>query len=155
MALVRILVDGFSLLHAWPALAAGNPRHSSVAREELINRLTQYHDVSGVPITVVFDGARSSRGPEETSSTASVEILYSRVGQTADQVIERVTGRLSAYGDVLVVTNDRAEQETVSSLGGNNSSCEAFIQTVETALTDLEKEVRAYNQKERVRFRTP
>ena len=28
MALVRILVDGYSLLHNWPELAPGQPRHS-------------------------------------------------------------------------------------------------------------------------------
>jgi predicted RNA-binding protein with PIN domain len=33
MALVRILVDGYSLLHGWPELAPGAPRHSERARE--------------------------------------------------------------------------------------------------------------------------
>ena len=40
MALVRILVDGFSLLHSWPELAPGRPRHTAAVRKELINRLT-------------------------------------------------------------------------------------------------------------------
>jgi predicted RNA-binding protein with PIN domain len=154
MALVRILVDGFSLLHAWPDVAPGKPRHSGLAREELIHRLTQYHDACSTPVTIVFDGARSSRGPEETGSTAGVEILYSRVGQTADQIIERTTARLTPYGEVMVVTDDRAEQETVSSLGGSTSSCQNFIRTVETELAALERELRAYNQKERSRFRS-
>ena len=35
MALVRILVDGFSLLHNWPELAPGKGRHSAAARGEL------------------------------------------------------------------------------------------------------------------------
>ena len=39
MALVRILVDGYSLLHDWPELAPGKARHSASAREELIQRL--------------------------------------------------------------------------------------------------------------------
>ena len=29
MAIVRILVDGYSLLHAWRDLAPGEPRHSA------------------------------------------------------------------------------------------------------------------------------
>src|SRR5262245_52681042 len=61
MALVRILVDGFSLLHNWPELAPGKPRHSAPAREELISRLRQYYDACGTPITIVFDGARTGR----------------------------------------------------------------------------------------------
>jgi predicted RNA-binding protein with PIN domain len=154
MALVRILVDGFSLLHNWPELAPGKPRHSSAAREELISRLTQYHDACGTPITIVFDGARTGREPDETPSTADVEILYSRAGQTADQMIERAAFRLKAYGEVLVVTDDLAERETVASFGGMSSSCANFVQTVETELAQLQRDVRAHNLKERSRFRS-
>ena len=117
MALVRILVDGYSLLHSWPELAPGKARHSAVAREELIAVLTQYHDACGTPVTIVFDGAGSKRQADETPSTTAVEILYSRAGQTADQMIERAAYRLKEYGEVMVVTNDFAERDTVSSSG--------------------------------------
>jgi hypothetical protein len=33
---VRILIDGYSLLHQWPELAPGSPRHSARARDALI-----------------------------------------------------------------------------------------------------------------------
>jgi len=154
MALVRILVDGFSLLHGWPQLALGKPRHSAVARQELIGRLTHYHDACGTPITVVFDGSGTGRDPDETPSTSGVEILYSRAGQTADHMIERAAFRLKVYGEILVVTDDLAERETVSGLGGLTSSCENFIRTVEGELGELERELRIHNQKERARFRS-
>ena len=57
VALVRILVDGYSLLHGWPELAPGRPRHSASAREKLVHRLTQYRDAIGTPITIFFDGS--------------------------------------------------------------------------------------------------
>src|SRR5205823_14827785 len=98
MALVRILVDGYSLLHSWPELAPGKPRHSAAAREELINRLTQYRDASGTPITIIFGG---TSGPVvEFPSPPEVEILYSRASQTADQISERATHGLGSYGEV-------------------------------------------------------
>ena len=146
-------MDGFSLLHRWPALAAGKARHSAAAREELINVLTQYHDACGTPITIVFDGAGSKRDADETPSTPAVEILYSRAGQTADQIIERAAHRLKAYGEVLVVTDDFAERDTVSSVGGMTSSCGNFIRTVESALDDLHRALRNYNQNESAKFR--
>jgi len=154
MALVRILVDGYSLLHSWPALAPGKTRHSAVAREELINALTQYRDACGTPITIVFDGAGSKRDADETPSTSDVEILYSRAGQTADQMIERAAHRLKDYGEVLVVTDDFAERDTVSSLGGMTSSCDNFIRTVTGALDEMERAVRHYNQQESAKYRT-
>ena len=62
MSLVRILVDGFSLLHGWPELVPGQPRHSVTARDTLVMVLTQYQDACGTPITIVFDG----RGPHRS-----------------------------------------------------------------------------------------
>src|SRR5205085_8812925 len=118
MALVRILVDGYSLLHNWPELAPGRPRHSAAARDELIQRLTKYQDAIETPITIFFDGGGAPTGTPAPSSTPELEVLYSRSGQTADQMIERAAHRFAPYGEVLAVTDDLAERDTVISLGG-------------------------------------
>ncbi len=155
MALVRILVDGYSLLHGWPELAPGRPRHSAAAREELIHRLTLYRDAIGTPITIVFDGTGAASRKANVESTPELEILYSRAGRTADDIIERVTHRMSPYGEVLVVTDDNAERDTVIALGGMASSCLNFIQSVENALAELQDDIKVYNRKERNKFRRP
>jgi len=153
MALVRILVDGYSLLHSWPELAPGKARHSQAARDELIHVLTRYQDACGTPVTVIFDGAGSKRGRPEAEIEPSVEVLFSRAGQTADQMIERATHRFKEYGEVLVVTDDFAERDTVMSLGGMVASCLGFIQSIESALADLQRELKNYNRKEQRRFK--
>ena len=104
MALVRILVDGYSLLHNWPKLAPGRARHSSAARDELIRRLTLYQDAVGTPVTIFFDGATVRSGRPTATPTSEVEVLYSRRGQTADQMIERAAHRFGPYGEVMAVT---------------------------------------------------
>ena len=147
-------MDGFSLLHRWPEVAPGKPRHSAAAREELVHRLTLYHDASGTPITVVFDGSKSRAEADESPGHSGVEVLYSRAGQTADQLIERAAFRLKAYGEVMVVTDDFAERDTVSSFGGISSSCENFIRMAEGDLANLQREVQKYNHKEQLKFRT-
>ena len=63
MALVRILIDGYSLLHNWPELAPGAPRHSEKARDALVEMLQHYQDASGTPVTVFFDGTGARRKP--------------------------------------------------------------------------------------------
>src|SRR6266481_8729881 len=137
MALVRILIDGYSLLHNWPGLAQGRPRHSAAARDELIQRLARYQDAIGTPITIFFDGAGAPTGTPSALSTPEVEVLYSRAGQTADQMIERAAHRFASYGEILAVTDDLAERQTVSNMGGMSSSCGNFIQTVQSTLNDL------------------
>jgi hypothetical protein len=152
MALVRILVDGYSLLHAWTELAPGRSRHSAAAREELIHVLTQYRDACGTPITIVFDAADAPAGTPQVPSTPEVEVLYSKAGQTADQMIERAAYRLKDYGEVLVVTNDYAERDTVTSFGAAVSSCENFIRAIEAEFTDFRRDLKDHNRRERQRF---
>lgn len=156
MALVRILVDGYSLLHGWPEIAPDKPRHSAAAREELIRKLTLYRDATGTPLTIVFDGTYSDNvRTSNTESTPDVEVLYSRAGQTADDIIERVAHRMKPYGEVLAVTDDFAERDTVIAMGGMASSCFNFIQTVESALAELQDDLKTYNRDERARFKRP
>ena len=152
MALVRILVDGYSLLHNWPELAPGQPRHSARAREELIQVLTGYQDVTGTPITIFFDGAGAPPGMPPAESPPALEVLFSRAGQTADQMIERAAHRFAAYGEVLAVTDDVAERETVTGLGGLASSCANFIRQVEGARAGMQDALRDFNRAERNRF---
>jgi|SRR4051812_10830463 predicted RNA-binding protein with PIN domain len=152
MALVRILVDGYSLLHSWPELARGRPRHSAAARNELIHRLTLYRDAIETPITIFFDGAGARSGTPPAHSSPELEVLYSRAGQTADQMIERAAHRFAEYGEVLAVTDDLAERQTVTNMGGLSSSCWNFIQTVQTTLGELAEDIKDLNRRERKKF---
>jgi predicted RNA-binding protein with PIN domain len=152
MALVRILIDGYSLLHQWPELAPGQPRHSARAREALIEILTQYQDAAGIPVTVFFDGSGKAASAPRDSATPAVEVLFSHAGQTADDLIERAAHRFQPYGEVMVVTDDRAERDTVTGFGSTTSSCANFIRTIGGALDQLAEELQRYNRSEKKRF---
>jgi len=82
-----------------------------------------------------------------------VEVLYSKAGQTADQMIERAAHRFQPYGEVLAVTDDNAERETVIALGGSASSCWNFIQTVQSSLAELQDDIKHHNRTERNKFK--
>lgn len=153
MPIVRILVDGYSLLNQWPELIGMHSPFSAAARDGLIHRLTLYRDAIGTPITIVFDGAGPRPDASQVPSTPLLEILYSRAGQTADQIIERVAARMTPYGEVLVVTDDHAERDTVRSLGGSTASCSNFISEVENTLRDMDRRINTYNVRERDRFK--
>lgn len=153
MALVRILVDGYSLLHNWPELARGRARHSAQARSALVQMLTCYHDAGGTPITIFFDGAGAPPGAPTVESSPGVEVLFSRDGKTADDMIERAAHRFQPYGEVLAVTDDNAERDTVIALGGHAASCLSFIQMVESALAEFQDDLKQYNRAEKDRFR--
>ena len=152
MALVRILVDGYSLLHGWPELAEGSPRHSEAARDALVEMLTQYQDANGTPVTIFFDGRGARRTKPKNNSGKSVEVLFSNAGQTADDLIERAAVRFQPYGEVLVVTDDFAERDTVSGFGGSVASCGNFIAMIQKALANLTENLNNHNRAERNKF---
>jgi uncharacterized protein len=153
MPLLRILVDGYSLLHGWPELAPGKARHSAAARDELIHVLTRYRDAITTPITIIFDGSRAPTGTPKPVSRPEMEILYSGPGNTADDLIERAAYRMKDYGEVLVVTDDYAERDTVINFGATAASCTNFIAMVHSALKDLDTDVENHNRREMHRFK--
>jgi len=153
MALVRILVDGYSLLHNWPELAPGQPRHSAAACDELIHVLTRYQDAIGIPITIVFDGGGAPAETPRPVSTPELEVIYSRAGRTADDLIERVACRIRDFGEALAVTDDIAERDTVLAMDGLATSCLNFIQEVQKVLREQERDITLRNRRERAKFK--
>lgn len=143
---IRILVDGYNLLHKWWELAPEYDRHTEAARDALITALSHFQDWTDIPITLVFDGARSKRNRKaEARRKTDIEILYSKKGETADCVIERATHLLAPYGSPWVVTDDGLQRTTVETFGGVCVSCKQFIQRVEEVLDRSASEMRNVN----------
>lgn len=128
----HLIVDGHSVIFAWPELRALQEKRSSLAREALIKQLRHYQDWTDVRVVVVFDG----RGAKvsELSDPGEIQIFYSRAGQTADAVIERLAAKYAANFDLTVATSDSMECQTVIACGGRCISPEG--------LRDLLKEAR-------------
>jgi predicted RNA-binding protein with PIN domain len=100
----HLLVDGYNLVgSAGMALPAGSGRLEG-ARETLLKNLAGYRQRKGHAITVVFDGWQGGLGAEQREFQSGVEVVYSKRGERADQVIQRLA-RL--YGrDCAVVSSD-------------------------------------------------
>ena len=112
---VYLIVDGHSVIFAWPELRKLHARRSSLAREALIKQLRDYQDWTGVRVVVVFDG--KGRKIEATSDPAEVQVFYSRTGQTADAIVERLASKYAKRFELMVATSDSLEAETVQACG--------------------------------------
>ena len=119
-----LIVDGHSVIFAWPELRKLHSRRSSLAREALIKRLRDYQDWTAVHVVVVFDG--KGRKIEATSDPADVQVFYSRTGQTADAIIERLASKYAKRFELMVATSDSMEGETVEACGAEWISTEAL-----------------------------
>src|SRR5205807_10343157 len=99
-----LIVDGHSVIFAWPELRKLHARRSSLAREALIKQLRHYQDWTGVRVVIVFDGKGGKIGA--TSDSCDVQIFYSRTGQTADAIIERLASKYAKHFELVVATAD-------------------------------------------------
>jgi predicted RNA-binding protein with PIN domain len=110
-----LIVDGHSVIFAWPELRKLHARRSSLAREALLKELRHYQDWTGVRVVAVFDG--KGKKVEATSDPADVQIFYSRSGQSADAIIERLASKYAKRYELVVATSDSMEAETVHACG--------------------------------------
>jgi uncharacterized protein len=119
-----LIVDGHSVIFAWPELRKIHAHRSSLAREALIKLLRDYQDWTGVRVVVVFDG--KGKNVEATSDPGGVQIFYSRRGQSADAIIERLASKYAKHFDLTVATSDSMEAETVHACGAESISPETL-----------------------------
>ena len=119
-----LIVDGHSVIFAWPELRGLHARRSSLARESLLKQLRDYQDWTGVRVVVVFDGKGRKVGA--SSDPGDVQIFYSRSGQSADAIIERLASKYAKRYELLVATSDSMEAETVQACGAESISAEAL-----------------------------
>ncbi len=93
-----ILIDGYNLI----GTAHGNLQK---ARDEIIETLRKYAANKDHEITLVFDGWKNGQREESRIKTANLTIIYSRLGEKADQTIIRILS--SSTKPWIVVSSDR------------------------------------------------
>lgn len=96
----HLIIDGYNLLGT-SGVCRG---HIESDREMLLHDLSAYRHRKRHSITVVFDGWLHGRSTEQREHRAGVQVIYSKRGERADQVIQRLARE---YGtDCAVVSSD-------------------------------------------------
>src|SRR2546421_11710222 len=110
-----LIVDGHSIIFAWPELRKLQGRRSALAREALLKQLRHYQDWTGVRVVVVFDG--KGKQIDASSEPGDVQIFYSRSGKPADSIIERLASKYAKRFELMVATSDMMEAQTAQACG--------------------------------------
>jgi predicted RNA-binding protein with PIN domain len=127
-----LIVDGHSVIFTWPELRKLHQKRTALAREALIKRLRNYQDWTGVRVVVVFDGQGSN--VTGAADPHDIQIFYSRKGQTADAVVERLASKYAGDFELMVATSDLLERQTVTSFGAVSISAEMLRKMLEEAV---------------------
>ena len=100
-----ILIDGYNLIRQSDILRNYERQSLEAGRRALISKLIEYKKRRGHKITVVFDGWKNGPADEERDRAGKINIIYSRHGEKADDVIKRIAAHTAE--DTLVVSSDR------------------------------------------------
>lgn len=135
-----LLVDGHSMIFDWDDLSTLHARNTAAAREELVRRLTGLQDNSDWTIAVVFDGAGSKASSDGTPH--GIAVFYSKSGQTADSIIERLAAKYAKDHEVTVATNDRMERTTTEAFGSMTISGIQLRAEIDSAEKNVRETIR-------------
>ncbi|MGM0365387.1 MAG: NYN domain-containing protein [Actinomycetota bacterium] len=108
-----VIVDGYNFIFNFVKAKGMNNEALAFYRDRLINDLVSYHHHKKRDITVVFDARHSDNLARSSQSFGPVRVIYSRKGETADSVIEKLAKNKGDYDRVYVVTSDYMQQKVV------------------------------------------
>lgn len=114
---MHIIIDGYNLIGI-------SHKDIEKAREGLIDLLISYKNIKNHDITVVFDAYKQGDKYEHTFYRGLVRIIYTRLGQTADDVIKRMISEVRR--EWVIITSDRDVIKYVWSMNSIPVSSEVF-----------------------------
>jgi predicted RNA-binding protein with PIN domain len=128
-----LIVDGHSVIFAWPELRTMHERRTALARDELIKQLRDYQDWTGVARWSCSTGRGAPSGSARI--LARSRFFTREPGRPRMPSVERLASKYAPHYRLLVATSDYLEQETVSACGAEYISAKGLRGLLESART--------------------
>jgi len=103
---VHLLIDGYNLGRRGLSAHFFDSSDLEGGRRFLLDRLSEYRRAKGLRMTVVFDAAMGLSLSRQKEFYKGIEVIYSKQGETADEVIIAAIRR--KLPGLMVVSSDRA-----------------------------------------------
>lgn len=133
-----LLIDGYNLLHSGRTLVDLSAIELQRERERLIEKLSLYRQIKSLQVAVVFDGWQGGWSEERREKKRGIEVIFSRVGEKADEVIKRIMKERGS--GVVVVTSDREIARYVNKFSIPVIPSEQFQEKLDRTSYDFRKE---------------
>ena len=132
------IVDGYNLIHVWEEI---NIEDLALAREKLIRSLQEYGGYENFEITLVFDAGNTDEDERIEIYSNIFRVIYSGYGETADNVIERLSfEQVRKNRQVHVVSSDAVIETVILGAGAYRHPSKEFYRAVKRAKKHLQKE---------------
>jgi predicted RNA-binding protein with PIN domain len=134
---MHLIIDGYNLLHVSHSLIHLDSIQLQWERDRLIDQLSAYQRLKPCGITAVFDGWRGGWTTEKREKKKGVELVFSKLGEKADEVIKRLL-REKGSG-AIVITSDREIGRFAERLGIPVISSEQFQDKIEQSSAEFDE----------------
>jgi predicted RNA-binding protein with PIN domain len=121
---LHIIIDGYNLIRQSKSLRLIENQSIELGREALIDTLRAYKRLKSHIITVVFDGIQAPYPAPAKDRIKGIRVQFSRNGESADAVIERLAR--SEKEKALVVSSDRDLVQSCEACGAATINAEDF-----------------------------
>ncbi|OOM81695.1 YacP-like NYN domain protein [Clostridium puniceum] len=126
-----IFVDGYNVVNSWPNLKQRKDFSFEAARQTLIDKLHNYGVFKACKIVLVFDAHKVMGNLEKKEEVnRNILVIFTKDGETADNYIEKQVNSLGRKHEIVVVTSDSLEQQTVFQRGAVRMSSLEFYNEV-------------------------
>ena len=134
-----LIVDGYNIIFAWEDLAKIAAEDLDAARRGLLDALCSYAGFKKCRMVVVFDGYKAKGNPGSREQQATVQVVYTAEGETADAYIESLVHEIGSNYAVRVATSDSLVQLSSLRSGVLRMSARELRTEVESACQDMRK----------------
>ncbi|HAU32121.1 MAG: hypothetical protein XD78_0225 [Desulfotomaculum sp. 46_296] len=135
----RLIVDGYNVIFDWAETSDELKKNGmESARYRLINILINHAALTGIDTTVVFDAAKTKDSQHEVENTFGLKVIYTVEGETADNLIEKLSKELSRLDTVYVATSDWLEQRIILGQGAFRLTPKELLSWVESVKKESE-----------------
>jgi len=139
-----IFVDGYNVVNSWPNLKQRKEFSFEAARQTLIDKLHNYGVFKACKIVLVFDAHKVMGNLEKKEEVnRNISVIFTKDGETADNYIEKQVNLLGRKHEIVVVTSDSLEQQTIFQRGAVRMSSLEFYNEV----TKVEKSIKIKGDK--------
>lgn len=137
---LEILVDGYNVIKKNEPFCSAQKHGLSHARTLLIKQLQSKYRHTPHRVTVVFDGDGAN---EVVTHEQRVQIIFSRRGETADQVILRLSATWREQGrQVETISDDLEVRHGVTKSGGELCSTRQLVSHLNAPSHDVAQKIR-------------
>lgn len=142
-----LIVDGYNIIGAWPELIELKTKDLASARDRLIEIMADYQGFTGRKVIIVFD-AYEVKGIEKRYQNHKVEVIFTKIEETADERIEKLAIELSnRRTQIYVATSDFTEQWAIFGQGALRLSARELLIEVQTIDKSIGKSLKKTREK--------